>query len=67
MRTPPPSAFDPRPITTHVTKLMTEPVLSPARKKAIRTIAKRRNISPRDAQFVQARAIAQSRVRNQKS
>lgn len=63
MRTPPPAVFDPQPITTHVTKLMSQPVLSPARKKAIMTIAKKRNLSRRDAQFVQARAIAISQNR----
>lgn len=44
-------------IRKNVSELMGK-VQSPARKKAISTLAKKRNISLQDAQFTQARAIA---------
>jgi len=49
-------------IRSNVTELMGK-VLSPARKKAISTIAKTRNISRKEAQFTQAKAIAISQSR----
>ena len=50
-------------IRNNVQALMSNPVRSPARKKAIMTIAKRRNISRKDAAFVNATAIAKSQAR----
>lgn len=47
-------------IRNNVTTLMSNPVRSQARKKAILTIAKRRNISQKDAMFVNATAIAKN-------
>ena len=49
-------------IRQNVKELM-KPVRSPARKKAILTIAKRRNISRADSQWVQAISIAKSQAR----
>jgi len=51
-------AKGPGTIRKNVTELMGSPVQSQARKKAIATIAKQRNISRADAQFIQAKAIA---------
>lgn len=47
-------------IRKNVTELMTQPILSASRKKAIITISKHRNIPRADARFVQARAVALS-------
>lgn len=52
----------PNTIRKNVQTLM-QPAISPARKKAIVTLAKRRNISREDAQFTQARAIARTQSR----
>lgn len=49
-------------IRQNVTELMKPPV-SAARKRAIVTIARRRNIPRSEAQFTQARAIAISQAR----
>lgn len=46
-------------VRKNVAELM-NPAQSPARKKAIITIARKNNISRKDAQFKQALAIAQS-------
>ncbi len=45
-------------IRDNVTALMSSPVRSPARKKAILTIARRRNINRKDAKFVNSLAIS---------
>lgn len=50
-------------IRRNVSELMGSPIRSQARKKAINTIAQRRNISRTDARFVQARAIAINKAR----
>lgn len=52
----------PSSIRANVTELMKAP-RSAARKKAIVTLSKRRNISRSDAQFAQARAIALTQAR----
>jgi acetamidase/formamidase len=44
-------------LMSNVQKLVTRPVLSRARQKAILTISKRRNISRQDALFVNSLAI----------
>ena len=44
-------------IRSNVAELMNK-VQSPARKKAISTLARRRNISRKEAQFIQAKKIA---------
>ena len=49
-------------VRRNVTELMQTPQ-SASRKKAIITLAKRRNIPRKQAQFVQARAIAASQAR----
>jgi len=49
-------------VRANVTELMKAPK-SPARKRAIATIARRNNIKPVDAQFAQARAIAATQAR----
>lgn len=49
-------------IRKNVTELMSAP-RSAARKRGIATIAKTRNISRKDAQFVQAKAIALAQAR----
>lgn len=49
-------------VRKNVQELMTK-VQSPARQKAILTIAKKNNISTKEAQFKQARAIAVSQAR----
>lgn len=49
-------------VRTNVATLM-QPAQSPARKKAIITLAKKHNISRSDAQFRQSVAIAQSQAR----
>lgn len=48
----------PNSIRNNVSTLM-KPVISPARKKAIQTIAKKHGMSFADAQFHQAKRIAQ--------
>jgi len=50
-------------VRSNVQTLMANPVRSKARKKAILTIAKRRNIPRADAAFVNAQAIAKSLAR----
>lgn len=50
-------------IRQRVIGLMTNPVRSQARKKAIITLSKRRNIPRADAKFQQAIAIAKSQNR----
>lgn len=62
----PPELQRAQPIRAKVTDLMTSPVRSAARKKAILTIAKKHNISRKDAQFRQSIRIAQSQVRKGK-
>lgn len=52
----------PTSIRGNVKELMAGPV-SPARQKAIATIAKKRGVSPDEARFIQARAIAVSQSR----
>lgn len=47
----------------NVKELMTAPVQSASRKKAINTIAKTRNVSREDARFIQAQGIAKSQMR----
>lgn len=49
-------------IRKNVTELM-QPVLSPSRKQAIQTIARKNNISIQDAQLRQALAIAKNQSR----
>ena len=49
-------------IKSNVSELMSK-VQSPARKKAIVTLAKKHNISLKEAQFRQAKAIAVSQSR----
>lgn len=49
-------------IRNNVTELM-RPAQSPARKKGILTLAKRRNVGVKQAQFTQAIAIAKSQAR----
>lgn len=49
-------------VRVNVTELMKAPK-SPARKKAIATIARKNNIKPMDAQFMQARKIAAMQTR----
>ena len=49
-------------IRANVQELMST-VNSPARKKAITTLAKKHNISRKDAQFKQALAISRSQAR----
>jgi hypothetical protein len=49
-------------IRKNVQELM-NPIKSQTRKKAVATIARTRNISRKDAQFVQAKAIAISQGR----
>jgi hypothetical protein len=44
-------------------QILMQPPQSRSRKKGIVTLAKRRNISRADAQFIQARAIAVSKGR----
>lgn len=55
-------AKGPGTVRQNVSVLM-QPARSMARKKAILTIAKTRNVSRADAQFIQARRIAQSQAR----
>lgn len=50
-------------IRSNVQSLLSNPVRSPARKKAILTIAKRRNINHSDAAFVNALAISKNMAR----
>lgn len=50
-------------IRQNVTELMTSPIQSPSRKKAIATLARRRNISRDQARFAQSLAIAKSQER----
>ena len=58
------SSNKPKPsIRERVTQLVSNPVRSAARKKAIITIAKRRNIPLADAKFQQAISIAKSQNR----
>lgn len=52
-------------IQNNVNTLMTQPV-GQARQRAIKTLAKRKNISISDAKFHQAIRIAQSYARKQK-
>lgn len=52
----------PNTIRQNVTELMSG-IQSPARRKAIMTIAKRYNISPKEAQLRQALAISKSQAR----
>jgi hypothetical protein len=55
-------ATGPGSIRSNVNELMAD-VQSPARHKAIETIARNNNISYEDAQFRQAQRIAQSQAR----
>ena len=48
---------------SNVKELMTGPVQSQSRRKAIATIAQKRGISKDDARFAQAKAIAISQAR----
>lgn len=52
----------PNSVRSNVNTLM-QPVLSPARKKAIMTLAKKHNISLQDAQYHQAIRISQAQAR----
>ena len=52
----------PTSIRANVRELM-NPVQSQSRKRAIQTIAKKNNITPQEAQFRQAKAIAISQAR----
>lgn len=58
-----PLAKGPTSIRKNVKELMTAPIQSASRKKAIATIAKTRGISMEDARFAQAKAIAISQSR----
>lgn len=58
-----PLAKGPGTIRRNISELMGSPIRSQARKKAINTIAQRRNISRDDALFVNARAIAINKAR----
>ena len=53
----------PNTIRKNMQELMSSPIQSASRKKAIATIAKKRNISRADARFIQAKAIAVSQAR----
>ena len=53
----------PNSIRANVTELMSSPIQSASRKKAIATLAKRRNISRQEARFLQAKAIAITKAR----
>ena len=46
-------------VRKNVAELMNSPIVSPARKKAIATIARQRGVSLEEARFIQARRIAQ--------
>lgn len=50
-------------IRSNVAELTENPVLSSARKKAIATLARKHNISIKEATFKQALAIAKSQAR----
>jgi len=53
----------PNSIRANVTELTSNPVLSQARRKAIYTIARKNNISIKEATFKQALAISKSQAR----
>jgi len=53
----------PNSIRANVSELTQNKVLSPARMKAIHTIARKNNISIKDATFKQALAISKSQAR----
>ncbi len=50
-------------IRANVSELMNSPIQSASRKRAIATIAKKRNIPRSEARFIQAKAIAISQSR----
>lgn len=58
-----PLAKGPGTVRQNVKELMGAPIQSAARKKAILTIAHKRNISQADARFIQAKAIAVNKAR----
>lgn len=57
-----PLSIGPGTVRKNVTELM-QPARSAARKKGILTLAKRRNISRKDAQYLQSLAIARIQAR----
>lgn len=57
-----PLSTGPNSIRTNVSELMSS-IKSPARKKAVATIAKNRNVSRKEAQFLQALAISTKMAR----
>lgn len=57
-----PLSSGPGSVKKNMQELMTSPIQSSARKKAIRTIARKNGISTREARFKQALAISRSQI-----